>query len=208
MAELPRARRDQIWLTRSHLGALGVMTLCIAALAFFIGVEVGERRVESAGAAPVTPLTPDASRERDMEALLREASKAGAAKDLSFPTELPQGGVTMPDGGAAAEAPTTSTVDPPVEGGPEAPTSAGDGVPAKGWAVQVGSYGTAEAADARVAELREADFAAYRVAVLVDGANTWRVRVGGYDDEAAAQGGAHALESALGLSALTVTRAP
>lgn len=206
MAELPR--RDQIWLTRSHLGALAVMTLCIAGLAFFIGVEVGRRGAAPAEAAPAQPLTPDPGQAREMEALLREAAKAGAASELTFPTELPTGGVTPPVTAESSEASVTTTVEPPVDGAPVPPDAPADGVPSGGWAVQIGSYGTVEAADARVTELRDATYAAYRVAVLVDGENTWRVRVGGYDTEKEAAEGAATLSTALGLRDLTVTRAP
>lgn len=46
MRDLSRLQNDkQFWITRTQLGALGVTTLAVAALAFFVGVMVGQEDV-------------------------------------------------------------------------------------------------------------------------------------------------------------------
>ena len=72
MADLARNHPDrQIWITRSHLAALGVTTLFIAILSFFIGLKMGQNQAGPATAAAPPPLLPDPEKEDALEELLR-----------------------------------------------------------------------------------------------------------------------------------------
>jgi cell division septation protein DedD len=75
-------------------------------------------------------------------------------------------------------------------------------VPARGgWAVQVGAFGSAEAANKLVGQLRSADFAAYVAPVSRSGRTLHRVRVG----PVTARAGAEALVPALKARGLPAT---
>ena len=65
MADLARNHTDrQIWITRSHLAALGITTLFIAILSFFIGLKMGQNQAGPATAA--TPPPPPVDEEEDV----------------------------------------------------------------------------------------------------------------------------------------------
>lgn len=208
MPELSR-ERDQIWITRSHLLALGVATLCIALLAFFLGLELGRASSGPEAAAAPPPLTADAEHQAQLEAVLRQAARATPTEDFSFPKDLPADGVSAPGPEQASpESASTTTVAPPAgQQVPSADAPVGK-IPNGGWSVQIGVYATAEAADARMAELQQASLQPYRVAALADGANSWRVRLGGYKDRAAAEAAMPEIQKQLGISELSVVPAP
>lgn len=211
MGELTRSP-DQIWITRSHLLALAVTTGCIALLSFFLGVSVGR---SSAGGgeqgSEAAPLVPDAGAQEDLESVLRQAAKKqGDQADFSFPADLPTDQVgQLPAETPLAESGASSKAPAPAEAAPSEPAEAPVGaVPSGGWAVQVGSYGSAAGADTRVQELTEAGLKAYRVTAMVEGHKAWQVRIGGYSGEAAAKEALEGLRSQLGVSELTLTQAP
>lgn len=208
MPELSR-ERDQIWITRSHLLALGVATLCIALLAFFLGLKLGRAGSGPEAAAAPPPLTADADRQAELEAVLRQAARAKPAEDFSFPKDLPADGVTAPGPEQASpEDASTTTVAPPVGQAIQSADAPVGKIPNGGWSVQIGVYATPTAADARMAELEQASLQPYRVAALVDGTNSWRVRLGGYKDRAEAEAALPELQKQLGLSDLSVAPAP
>ena len=98
MADLARNHTDrQIWITRSHLAALGITTLFIAILSFFIGLKMGQNQAGPATAATPPPLLPDPEKEDALEELLRqvEDSQALVSADLSFPSALSQGSAEL-----------------------------------------------------------------------------------------------------------------
>ena len=75
-------------------------------------------------------------------------------------------------------------------------------IPARGgWAVQVGAFGSAEAANKLVRQLQSADFAAYVAPVSRSGKTLHRVRVGPVTERA----GAEALVPALKARGLPAT---
>lgn len=224
MAEHTRSRaQPQIWITRSHLMALGVATCCIALLAFLVGLQVGRSQAASAEVladAPL-PLTPDADHEESLEALLREVEYARSAvgpggvlasdapPDLSFPglLEPVDPVLSLPKQASAGVGATLVVGDP--ETAPAAPAApAAVERPGGGWAVQIASYPTAEEADASVAALAEAGHKAYRVAALVDGQTWFRVRIGGFQTKAAAEMERRVLEDSLGSDDLLLAEAP
>lgn len=220
MTELATTNR-QIWITRSHLLALGVATSCVALLAFLVGMQVGRSQAAAAEVAVTgpMPLTPDASREETLEALLREvelarmaegpSDEALVAADLQFPTlledEKPVFDLQEEPGedGAATVAETS-------EDAPEAPTAAGPAgeVPSDGWSIQVASFPTRAEADAALATLQTDGHAAYRVAALVDGQTWYRVRVGGFSTKGRAETARTALAQTLGSDDLILAAAP
>ena len=211
MGELTR-NPDQIWITRSHLLALAVTTGCIALLSFFLGVSVGRSSAGSGdGEAAEAPLVPDAAKQEDLEAVLRQAAQKQAPKDdFSFPADLPADQVgQLPAETPLAEGGATSQAAAPPEAPKTEPAEAPVGaVPSGGWAVQVGSYGSAAGADTRVQELTDAGLKAYRVTAVVDGHKAWQVRIGGYSAEAAAKEALPELRAQLGITDLSVTSAP
>ena len=213
MAELTRGP-DQIWITRSHLLALAVTTVCIALLSFFLGVSVGRSSAADGGSGGgAAPLVPDASQQENLEAVLRQAArKQENTADFSFQNDLPTDAVgDLPPETPPAEVGATSTAPAPVAA-PAAPAEVIDpptgAVPSGGYAVQVGAYGSAAGADTRVTELSEAGLKAYRVTAMVDGHKAWQVRIGGFSTEGHAKEALPGLRAQLGISDLKVMAAP
>jgi cell division septation protein DedD len=103
-----------------------------------------------------------------------------------------------------ASAATVAAPEPPPEGvvRPAAESAPAQVVPARGgWAVQVGAFGSAEAANKLVGQLQSADFAAYVAPVSRSGKTLHRVRVG----PVTARAGAEALVPALKARGLPAT---
>jgi cell division septation protein DedD len=106
----------------------------------------------------------------------------------------------------APEAPPEDVVRPAAESAP-ADSAPADSAPAQvvpargGWAVQVGAFGSAEAANKLVGQLQSADFAAYVAPVSRSGKTLHRVRVG----PVTARAGAEALVPALKARGLPAT---
>lgn len=216
----------QIWITRSHLMALGIATSCIALLAFLVGLQVGRSQAASAEVASTAPLplTPDTTQEEALEALLREVEMAratvgpnldggstpSAEVSLSFPELLqpdaPELG--LPDGDAAAAGASVATADPAAAPTPPAGGGAEGAVPQSGWSVQVASYPTLSEADAALASLAADGHEAYRVAALVDGQNWYRVRIGGFSSKTRAESMRRELQEKLGSTDLILAEAP
>lgn len=208
MPEINR-ERDQIWITRNHLLALGVATTCIALLAFFLGLKLGRSRGGPEEEARPPALTVDPMDQEELEAVLRKAARSQPATDFSFPKELPADEVTAPGSETTDAASANTTTAPPPAEQPELSADAPVGnVPNGGWSVQIGIYGTPEEADRRMEELNEQELKPYRVAALVDGQNSWRVRVGGFSSQKAAEEGVETLRGKLGVTALSVVPAP
>jgi len=180
----PRPDRP-LAITRGHLFALAALSIAMAVLAFFIGVQLGRRQVDVApapgasGAAAVAPLVGEDVRSGDLEVLLTRV-EATQGVSLSFPTALPR-----------SELPVTS-----------------DGVPSRGWSIEIGSRRTADDAQQLVDTLRAADLPAYRLAVLVDGKPEHRVRIGGYASEEHAVAAIPEVKSRAGADRATVAPAP
>jgi cell division septation protein DedD len=222
MPERSRAHR-QIWITRSHLVALGLATCCIALLAFLVGLQVGRTQAAAAevvAEAPL-PLTPDVSKEKALEALLREVevarSSVGPAvgsgpnhAELTFPELLEpvEPALTLPQDTVAE--PTRSAVAAPPGDAPAAPTPAAEpeAAPTSGWSVQIASHPSAAEADAMLEDLKAAGHDAYRVAALVDGQTWYRVRIGGFRSKNRAETARKSLQELLGSDDLLLTEAP
>ena len=208
MADLARNHPDrQIWITRSHLAALGVTTLFIAILSFFIGLKMGQNQAGPATAAAPPPLLPDPEKEDALEELLRqvEDSQALASADLTFPSALNQGTTPAPPLEPIAAVSVPTRVEPsqlPIAPAPPATP------PTTGWAVQVNSFEDPLEADTRIAELGQMGLSAYRVTALVNGTNWHRVRIGGYSSREDAIEASEELAIQYGFEDLMIARAP
>ena len=80
-------------------------------------------------------------------------------------------------------------------------------MPKSGWSIQVASYDTVADADARVKQLKARGLTAYRVGALIRGRQWYRVRIGGFEDKAAAETSRLKLQGELG-GGLLLAEAP
>lgn len=216
MADLQRAPAgDRIWITRGHLGALGVSTLAIAVLSFLVGLELGRSGlvVENApGQAATSAFLPDVADDQALELLLREVEQARRAEEkdptVTFNNELARPVPTI----SATDAPLSSVVTAVEPGGPLPVPPPGpapvDALPTSGWSVQVASYEDLAEADLHVAQLKELGHPAYRIEALVSGATWYRVRIGGHETRAKAEEARLALVDQLGSAELVLAPAP
>ncbi len=224
-----KSSSGQISITKSHIAAMLTVTAGIAAIAFFVGVDVG--RSKASPEAPQFTLLPDAASDDALEALLREVESAQHAAAAANAAEPPPGFRAVladaraaeppPPEAAPVEAPALeappveqvvdATADAPVTTipAPEAPTAETGAIrPMDGWAVQIASYHTVEEAEAKVKELQTAGYAAYEVTALVKGTTWYRVRIAGYLSQEVAYEAIPTLEQALGTQGLVVAKAP
>ncbi len=172
-------KERQLSLTRGHLFALGVLSLALAALTFFIGVEVGRQQAPDAPSPVQAGLVPDEVRSGDLEVLLAKVDEHRDAS-LGFPRDL---------------------VSPAL--GPSS-----DGVPTSGFAIQVSEGDDIARAQRLVETLRAAKLPAYRVAAIVDGQALQRVRIGGYSSEESANAARSEVASRAGSGDASVVAAP
>jgi len=224
----PRAS-NQLPLTRNQLYALGVVSLSMAFLAFFVGYQVGRGKVVAPPPPPVAKLVPDEVAQGDLEVLLAgvEHATAGSAP-MGFPAELPRAEEkveppVLVDGAVPGEAPAPVEPPPPppnpfpsearpgtaaLSGAAGAVPAPSADIPTSGWAIQVGEVNAEADADRYVETLRAAELSAYKVVALVDGAWIWRVRVGGYSSKETAAANLAGVASKAGAAEATVIRAP
>jgi cell division protein FtsN len=227
MADLQRPPVERpLAVTRAHLLALGALSLSLAVLSFFVGLQVGRNESPPVAAPPVAPLVSDQARSGDLEVLLANIDQAkSAATPLTFPAELPKTTpppAAPPADGSAAAASDAPAAAPPVADVPgeehagSASVAAGaavapavaEEVPKGGWAVQVATRADEHDAAVLVETLRAAGLPAYHVVALVQGKAAWRVRVGGYGTKEAATAALSAVASKAGADDATVTPAP
>ncbi len=224
----PRAN-NQLPLTRNHLYALGVLSLSMAFLAFFVGYQTGRGKVVAPPPPPVAQFVPDEVAQGDLEVLLAgvEHATAGSAP-MGFPAELPRADekVEPPvavEGAVPGDPPVIVAPPPPLPnpfpsearpgavaltGSTAAVPAASADIPTSGWAIQVGELGVEADADRYVETLRAAELSAYKVVALVDGAWVWRVRVGGYSSKEGAAASVAGVASKAGAAEASVIRAP
>ncbi len=214
MRELSRKPPEgQLWFTRAQARALAATAAAAAVLTFFLGLMFGRQGGASAEAAPPVTggaLIDDAVRGDTLPELLARVEAAAdrnadRAHRLSFPEDLPadEPSSLLPPP-QPEDLPDPAIASPPLGGGPEPPAAA-DGVPDQGWAVEVGAYRDAAAADEQVASLREQGHSAWRVESFEQGATRFRVRVGTWETKAAAAEALGELRESLGRDELFVT---
>ncbi len=210
---MARSRGEQFWITRGQVGALAVTTAAVAVLTFFVGMMVGRGQALPPPAADEVPSGLVAA---DVEAdalteLLARVERAAAATvpaaraqpnegPLDFPDQLvaEELDLDLPEKPPQVELPEVLVEPEPAGVAPVAPLEPADDAPESGWAVQVFSFPSPDEANAKVSELQDLDFAAYRVDALVKGATWYRVRIGPFSSKEAAAEAQAAINEQLG----------
>jgi cell division septation protein DedD len=191
--------KKQFWITTPQLAALGIISLSLAALAFFLGLMVGRTQASPEGEASgstqaaVGLISPEMEDDSITELLARVEQAASEFAPLEFPQALTED-----------ELQVRLPVEPPAEEEPVAVVAADEGAqpempdpvplmkeeapapPAEGWAVQIASFPRPEEAEERLLSLRAAGHSAYLVQALVKGQTWYRVRIGPYGSTAKA----------------------
>lgn len=195
MGELARKRsaRD-LWISRSHLWAGGLVVLLALGVSFLGGYTLGTRRVEPGVAEPT--LTGEVGDDELVELLARidaSSDPTGGLGSLSFPDELAstEASATLPD--PQEEEDPSAVVQP----GFEEVVGEVDPVPPGTWTIRVASLGEREEAARLKAALIERELPAWQRMERVGGEATWQVSVGGYPDERAARTALVALKASL-----------
>jgi cell division septation protein DedD len=211
--------KKQFWITTPQLAALGIISLSLAALAFFLGLMVGRGQAPSdpqGGAiaqASIGLISAEMEEDSITELLARVEQAAAEHAPLEFPQALTEDtpqlrlpvalpeeeepiAVLAADESAQPDAPTPAPV---VEEAVPAP-------PKKGWVVQVASFPRPEQAEERWRAVRAAGHSnTFLVHALVKGQTWYRVRIGPYESERAANKAKAELSQSLGQQDLLVT---
>jgi len=193
--ELLSGRKTAVPVTAQADAARGTRTFTIE----LAGVP-GNSRVGQDKSSPTPAAMPVPTSE---PAVAPSAAAAGPAVTGPATAGSSEGKMTEPQTQPASAAPVTEPEPRPEAVARSAPESApAPVVPARGgWAVQVGAFGSAEAANKLVKQLQSADFAAYVAPVSRSGKTLHRVRVGPVTERA----GADALVPALKARGLPAT---
>lgn len=154
-------------------------------------IEIGESGARPAVEAPVAAAPAAAGNARAEDAGAARDSATGAATPPAVqqaprpaaPTEPPAGGAAAPSPAVSAPAATEARVAQPELPAPQ-PLDAPAGA---GWMVQVGAFGTAQAARSLVQDLEASGLAASVSPVARGGRTLHRVRVGPVPDRAEAE---------------------
>ena len=165
----PHPRDRQVTLTRGHLYALTAMSLGLATVTFFLGLQMGRRDAPLVEKPTTRPLVGEEARTGDLEVLLTKVEQARpGSQPFAFPQALPQ-------------------TEPAPTGAPQAGVSPQSGaVPKGGWSIEVSTWKELGEADRELERLVKQGYPAYRVTALIDGKPSHRVRIGGYPTEAKA----------------------
>jgi cell division protein FtsN len=216
--------QKQFWITTPQLAALGIITLSLAALAFFLGLMVGRGQGAPGAAAlaqngpAVRGLISTEIEDDSITELLARVEQAAAAHAkkaepvLEFPDALIEEEVKLrlPQAEPPQEAPVAVVeadegTKPEMPELVENPTDEAGPPPTEGWAVQVASYPRSELAEGRIQTLRAGGHSAYVVHALVKGQTWYRVRIGPYVSAEEAKKARVHLSQVLAQSDLLVT---
>lgn len=206
MGDLARRRNARdLWISRSHLWALGAGVAVLGITTFLLGVSLGRAEAERTDDAPRTLIAevPDDALVELLARVEASADPLGGIDLLTFPGELSRVtepivavGPPLPPGLAPLmlPPPPTGPEEPPdvleIAAGAVAMTPIADVRPSGAFTVQVlqldGPDGAAEAVGLRN-DLRKSGLEAWIASELVAGTPRYRVSVGGFPDEAAAK---------------------
>ena len=190
MGELARRRRARdLWISRNHVVAAAIAAAMGMVGSFALGATLTSRPAAPAAQAPT--LLGTASDESLVELLARVESArevGGGLGKLTFPDALSGEGVALPLPEAEAELEALEAVVPP---GELEAVPAADPLPEGTWTIEVDEAADLQRARQLRSLLHQADQPAWLAARLVEGRTVYRVGVGGYASEEAA-------ESALG----------
>jgi hypothetical protein len=202
MSDLARRRNARdLWISRSHLAALGVGTAVLSATTFAVGFSLSAGREAERVPASLLSEVPD---DRLVELLARvEASEdpLGGIASLTFPEDLSRVpepilpiGPPLPPGVGPVEPAAPAVSAPPIEpivihGAPPAFAPVSDPPPPGSFTAKVAEFEGAAGANRAVAlraSLRAAGLEAWVATRLEGGVPRYRVAVGAYPDEASA----------------------
>ena len=202
--------REQIYITKSHLLALGTSTLLVVGISFFVGFRAGAAQFEADPNPNMAEILPEADQQATLEALLRQietAQQERPERAFQFPSELPSNEPrAVPETAQKEETPSQQT-----QNIPEPIPSAPDGCIASepGWFVQVRAHSNIDEALEQTAKLNERlDVGVHCFTALVDNTTWYRVRVGPYESENLANTKRELIETLLGESGFIVSKAP
>ena len=202
--------REQIYITKSHLLALGTSTLLVVGISFFVGFRAGAAQFEPEPNPSISQILPEADQQATLESLLRQiedAQQSGDERPFQFPSELPSNEAReVPEPPPKEEAPSTQPESDPAPI-PSAPEGCKAAEP--GWFVQVRAHSNIDDALTQTAELNERlDVGVHCFTALVGDTTWYRVRVGPYDTEELANTKKELIETLLGDSGFMVSKAP
>lgn len=202
--------REQIYITKSHLFALGTSTLLVVGISFFVGFRAGAAQFEVDPNPNMAQVLPEADQQATLEALLRQIESAQQERPeraFQFPSELPSNEPrAIPEAPPKEIAPSTQAHNIP-EPLPSAPE--GCEASESGWFVQVRAHDNITEALEQTAALNERlDVGVHCFTALVDDTTWYRVRVGPYDSENLASSKKELIETLLGESGFIVSKAP
>jgi len=207
--------------------ALGVITVSLALLAFFLGVMVGRGEASSEGVAASSSQALVGADVQDdtITELLAKVEQAASrrtarAAEFSFPEELVASvpsvevpkpatvsleavNVVSPDPGPPPA--PEEEVEPEAAEAPEAKVER-PAVPTQGWAIQVASFTDLVEADTRVSELESQGHGAWHVQGFAKGLNRYRVRIGPFSSESEAEAALKKVAESLPEQDLMLTR--
>lgn len=210
MTNLPK-RKEQIYITRSHIFAIGITTLSIAVLTFALGYKTGVSEAAPQEVEEAPPLLPNVEDQDTLEELLRQIEKTHeediASNDYFFPDEVEAQKLPIPPEEVDDKLPATEirkANDP-------APTTLPIATlqpPTSGWAVQVSSFPDQSEAKQYITQLQNQGLTPYYVVAEIKGKIWYRVRIGGYATESLAEKGKEDLETQLQDSGFLIFKAP
>ena len=221
--------KKQFWITTPQLAALGIISLSLAALAFFLGLMVGRGQghlvEDSAGVEGVQRgLIAAEIADDTITELLARVEKAAehhaSTPELAFPEglveeevqlRLPEPSPPEPQEVAVVAADQSVELKEPEELSGEVAEALDEGIgdmteiPEEGWAVQIASYPRSGEAQRHLRALKAGGHSAYLVSALVKGQTWYRVRVGPYSTREDARVAQRSLSERLGRRDLLVT---
>ena len=197
MNDLARQRRDHdIWVSRSHLYALGVGMVLFAVACFALGYTAGRRSVDRFEPTTSARLQDQPADDGLVELLARvdaAATPDGGLRKLTFPQALEgQGGdVEVP-----TLAPAAGVIEVPGAGAVEleAPAS----VPKGSWTVAVASLPDRPEAEAVAANLTARGIESWIGTERIEGVTAYRLAIGAYASRAEAEEALGKLDAGLG----------
>lgn len=197
MTDFARQRRDHdIWVSRSHLYALGVGMVLFAVACFALGYTAGRRSVDRFEPLTSARLQDQPADDGLVELLARvdaAATPDGGLRKLTFPQALEgQGGdVEVP-----VLEPAKGVIDVP--GGAAAELEAAETMPQGSWTVAIVSLPDRTEAEARVKSLAARGIETWIGTERLEGLPAYRVALGSYSSRAEAEEALEKLDAGLG----------
>lgn len=202
--------REQIYITKSHLFALGSSTLLVVGISFFVGFRAGAAQHKPESNPTMTTLLPEANQQATLEALLRQIEHAQQERPdraFKFPSELPSNEARpVPEPPPKEDTPSTMPQADPTPL-PSAPS--GCSASEEGWFVQVHAHDNIDDALSQTAALNERlDVGVHCYTALVNEQVWYRIRVGPYNTESIATTKKALLEGLLEEEGFIVSKVP